>query len=44
MALEGEQWVLKDLGSTNGTLLEGRAVTEIGLTANDIFQLGRISV
>ncbi len=37
---EDGQWVLRDLDSTNGTLLDGRRVDEVGLTANDIFQLG----
>ncbi|MCA8958643.1 MAG: FHA domain-containing protein, partial [Planctomycetes bacterium] len=41
---EGGQWVLKDLGSTNGTLMEGRRIDEVGLTENDIVQLGRIRV
>lgn len=38
--LQDGQWVLRDLESTNGTLMDGRKVEEVGLTANDIFQVG----
>ena len=44
VTLEDGQWVLRDLDSTNGTRMDGRSVKEVGLTANDIFQLGRIHV
>jgi hypothetical protein len=42
LTLEGGQWVLRDHDSTNGTLMDGRRIEEVGLTANDIFQLGRV--
>ena len=42
LTLEGGQWVLRDHDSTNGTLIDGRRIEEVGLTANDIFQLGRV--
>lgn len=44
IGLEEGQWVLRDHDSTNGTLLDGRRIEEIGLTANDIFQLGRVLI
>ena len=44
IVLEEGQWVLRDLGSTNGTLMEGRRIQEVGLTADDIIQLGRTRV
>ena len=37
LTLEDGQWVLRDLDSTNGTLMDGRRIQEVGLTANDIF-------
>ena len=39
---EEGRYVLRDLGSTNGTLLDGRPVEEVVLTAQDLFQIGRI--
>ncbi|MEM7198979.1 MAG: FHA domain-containing protein [Planctomycetota bacterium] len=42
VAFEDGRYVLRDLGSTNGTLLEGRRVDEIALTAADTFQIGRV--
>ncbi len=39
---EGENLVLRDLGSTNGTLMEGRAIEEVLLTDQDVIQLGRL--
>ncbi len=37
---EGGAWVLRDLDSTNGTFMDGRKVTEVGLSPGDIFQIG----
>lgn len=37
---EGGHWVLRDLGSTNGTFLEGRRVEEVTLSPGDAFALG----
>lgn len=42
IAQEDGRWVLRDLGSTNGTTLDGKRVTEIALTADDVVQFGRI--
>jgi len=37
----GRRWVLEDLGSTNGTWFDGRAVTEkLALRTGDVFTLG----
>ena len=44
IVLEEGQWVLRDLESTNGTLMEGRRIQEVGLTADDIIQIGRTRV
>jgi len=43
---EEETWVLEDLGSTNGTTLNGIRVNRAGLAPGDVIQLGdtRISV
>lgn len=37
---EGDGYVLRDLGSTNGTLLDGRKVTEVTLSHGDRVRLG----
>lgn len=42
IAQEDGRWVLRDLGSTNGTMLDGKRVTEIALTTDDVVQFGRI--
>ena len=42
VVLEDGSWVLRDLDSTNGTLMDGRKIDEVGLTANDIFQTGHM--
>lgn len=42
VVLEGGRYVLRDLGSTNGTLMEGHKITEVVLTAGDTFQVGRV--
>ena len=39
---EGDRLVLKDLGSTNGTFLDGKRVTEVVLTPGDVFTVGRL--
>ncbi|MFK7739327.1 MAG: FHA domain-containing protein [Planctomycetota bacterium] len=36
--------VLKDLGSTNGTFLDGKRVTEVVLTDGDVVTVGRLRV
>jgi hypothetical protein len=41
---EGDRLVLKDLGSTNGTFLDGRRLTELVLTPGDVVTVGRIRV
>src|SRR5690349_2085009 len=42
VVLEGDRHVLRDLGSTNGTLMDGRKLTEVVLTPGDVFQAGRV--
>ena len=37
---DGDGFVLRDLGSTNGTLLDGRKVTEVALGHNDRVKIG----
>jgi pSer/pThr/pTyr-binding forkhead associated (FHA) protein len=37
---EGEGFVLRDLGSTNGTFLDGKKVTEVALSHGDRVKLG----
>ena len=37
---EGEHHVLRDLGSTNGTLLDGRKIDEVALTSGDKVMVG----
>lgn len=41
---EGDRLVLKDLGSTNGTFLDGKRVNELVLTPGDVVTIGRIRV
>lgn len=41
---EGDRHVLRDLGSTNGTFLDGKRVTEIVLTPGDVMTIGRLRV
>ncbi len=41
---EGDRLVLKDLGSTNGTFLDGRRLTELVLTPGDVVTIGRTRV
>ncbi|MBL8750716.1 MAG: FHA domain-containing protein [Planctomycetes bacterium] len=44
VVLEGDRHVLRDLGSTNGTFLDGKRVTEIVLTPGDVVTVGRLRV
>ncbi|HLQ36433.1 MAG TPA: FHA domain-containing protein, partial [Planctomycetota bacterium] len=44
VAPDGERFVLRDLGSTNGTFLDGKRVTEVGLTPGDVFVVGRVKM
>lgn len=37
---EGDRWKLRDLGSTNGTLVDGERVDEVDLCDGDLVQLG----
>lgn len=39
---EGGRFVLRDLGSTNGTLMDGRRITEVALSSGDTFLIGRV--
>ncbi len=41
VVLEGDRHVLRDLGSTNGTFLDGKRITEIVLTPGDEVTIGR---
>ncbi|GDY01685.1 hypothetical protein LBMAG49_10140 [Planctomycetota bacterium] len=41
---DGDRYVLRDLGSTNGTMLDGRRVTEVVLNPGDIFMVGRVRI
>lgn len=44
VVLEDGRHVLRDLGSTNGTTLDNRRVTEVVLSAGDVFSLGRVRI
>lgn len=44
VVFEDGRYVLRDLGSTNGTLLDGKRVEEVALSAQDVFQIGRVRV
>jgi hypothetical protein len=44
VVVEGDRHVLRDLGSTNGTFLDGKRVSEIVLTPGDVVTLGRLRV
>ncbi|MFM1872938.1 MAG: hypothetical protein RL398_2360 [Planctomycetota bacterium] len=41
---EGDRHVLRDLGSTNGTFLDGKRVNELVLTPGDVITVGRLRV
>ncbi len=40
IVLEGDRWILRDLGSTNGTFLDGRRIDEVPLEHGDTFSVG----
>ena len=44
IVFEDGSFMLRDLGSTNGTLLDGRKVEEVVLTSFDTFQVGRVRI
>jgi hypothetical protein len=44
IVLEDGRFVLRDLSSRNGTLLDGRRIQEVALNAFDVFQIGRTIV
>ncbi len=44
IVLEGDRHVLRDLGSTNGTFLDGKRVTELVLSPGDVVTVGRLRV
>ncbi len=39
---EGSEWILRDEGSTNGTLLNGKKVEKAKLSSGDVIQIGMI--
>jgi len=41
---EGSRFILKDLNSTNGTLLNGNPVTEIDLHPGDVIEMGEMQL
>ena len=38
------RYTLRDLGSTNGTFVNGSAVSEVGLAAGDVFNVGAMRI
>ena len=44
IAPEDGRFVLKDLGSTNGTFLDGKKVSELVLTPGDVVTVGRLRI
>lgn len=40
---DGSSWTLTDLGSTNGTKIDGNRVENVSLTPGGAFQLGNVS-
>src|SRR5471030_3211877 len=44
MALDGLDYVIKDLDSTNGTRINGERITQQKLRRNDILRLGNIEL
>lgn len=42
VVLQGDQWILRDLGSRNGTLVDGRRVTEVALEPLHEVRLGDV--
>src|SRR5262245_14026568 len=41
---EGSGWILRDEGSTNGTLLNGKKVEKAKLSSGDVIQIGMIKL
>jgi transcriptional regulator with PAS, ATPase and Fis domain len=41
---QGSGWLLQDLGSTNGTLINGKKVTSAVLKAGDVIETGAITI
>jgi pSer/pThr/pTyr-binding forkhead associated (FHA) protein len=44
LAVDGEHVIVTDLGSTNGTLLNGRWITQAEARPGDVLQLGEIEL
>jgi pSer/pThr/pTyr-binding forkhead associated (FHA) protein len=44
IACEGSRFLLRDLHSTNGTLVNGNAVTEIDLHPGDVIEMGEMQL
>jgi hypothetical protein len=44
LALESGDYVLRDLASTNGTFMDGKRISEVVLSAGDVFQVGKTRV
>jgi hypothetical protein len=40
LRFEADRWILRDLGSSNGTYVNGRLVTEAEVRAGDVIHLG----
>jgi len=43
VSFQEEKWVLEDLGTANGTILNGLRVDKKTLTSGDIFKIGEFS-
>ena len=41
---QGAKWILRDLGSKNGTMLNGKVITEASIKTGDIIQAGIIQL
>ena len=44
MVCEGSRFLLRDLNSTNGTLVNGNPITEIELQPGDIIEMGEMQL
>ncbi len=42
LVFDGVDWVFNDLGSTNGTKIQGQLVTQVSLSQNPSFTLGSV--